>query len=271
MTTPKINTIKRGDSRFYVSPIDGAKAPGVTSVLGMLPKGFLKYWAAKSVAEFAVDNLGDVVGITLRGGRDAAVDMLKRAPDRVTRQAADIGTEAHDIFERMAKGEVIRRLHPDLKPFAEHFQSFLDEFSPEFVFLEETVWSEAHDYAGSFDAFAVVNGESVFIDWKTTRSGIHAETAVQLAAYRHADYIVRPDGSKVPMPKSDGGAVLHVRPEGWKFVPARCDEAVFDVFKHLREVFRWEREMKDTVIGDPLSASAGVARKRTPAPRRVAA
>ncbi|MGC5319326.1 hypothetical protein ACPXB5_11370 [Micromonospora arida] len=244
----------------------------MTSVLSMLPKGFLKFWAAKSVAEFAVANLGDLVGIVLRGGAQAAIDMLKRAPDRDTRAAADVGTEAHDLFEKLAKGEPIGRVHPELQPFVDHFREFLAEFSPEFVFLEETVWSESVDYAGSFDAFAVINGESVFIDWKTTRSGIHAEVAIQLAAYRHADYIIRPDGSKVPMPASDGGAVLHVRPEGWKLVPVRCDERVFDVFKHLREVFRWERELKDTVIGDPLAESSGAtpARRRTPAPRRAA-
>ena len=273
MTTPKINTISRGGSRFYVNPETGAKVPGVTSVLGMLPKGFLKFWAAKSVAEYAVDNLGDIVGLLLRTdrNRDAAIDLLTRAPDRDTKSAAETGTEVHDYFERMAKGEVIGRVHPDLKPYIEHFEAFLQQFSPEFVFMEETVWSEAHDYAGSFDAFATIDGERVWLDWKTTRSGVHAEVALQLAAYRHADYILRPDGSRVPMPAADGGAVLHVRPEGWQFVPAACGDAQFEVFKHLREVFRWEHELKSTVIGDPLNTPANAPKRRTPAPRRRAA
>ncbi|MEU8655271.1 hypothetical protein [Actinoplanes philippinensis] len=232
----------------------------------MLPKSFLKFWASKVVAEYAVHNLGEIVGIALRGDSDGAIDYLKRAPDRETRKAADVGTEAHNYFERMAKGEPVGRVHPDLKPFVEHFGAFLDEFQPEIVFTEETVWSEQHDYAGSFDAFATIQGEAVWLDWKTTRSGVHAEVALQLAAYRHADYIIRPDGSRVPLPKAEGGAVLHVRPEGWKLVPVNCGPESFEFFLHLREVFRWEKEFKETVIGDPLNDGAKPAR-RTPAPR----
>lgn len=269
MTVPRISTIKRGDSRYYVSPETGAKAPGVTSIIDMLPKPFLKFWASKVVAEQAVNNLGEIVGIAMRGDRDGAIDYLKRSPDRVTKAAADTGSEAHDYFERMAKGETVGRVHPDLRPYVDHFDAFLQEFSPEIVFTEETVWSEAHDYAGSFDAFAQINGESVWLDWKTTRSGIHAEVALQLAAYRHSDYIIRPDGSRVPLPKADGGAVLHVRPEGWSLVPVNCGPKSFEFFLHLREIFRWEKEVKETVIGDPLNASAKPIR-RTSAPRRAA-
>lgn len=269
MTTPRINTITRGGSRFYVNPETGAKAPGVTSILDMLPKPFLKPWAAKVVAESAVANLGEVVGIALKGDTQGAIDYLKRAPDRDTKRAQEIGSEAHEYFERMAKGEPVGRVHPEMKPFVDHFDEFLRKFSPEFIFLEETVWSEKHDYAGSFDAFALISGEAVFLDWKTTRSGVHEEVALQLAAYRHADYIIRPDKSRVPMPRSDGGGVLHIRPEGWAFRPVKADDSVFPYFLHLREVFRWEREIKPTVIGDPLNVPASAMRGRTPAPRRA--
>jgi hypothetical protein len=264
VTTPKVTTIKRGDSRFYVNPETGAKAPGVTSILNMLPKGFLKYWAAKSVAEFAADNIPEILGLVLKGQREAAVDMLKKTPDRDVNQAANTGTEAHDLFERMAGGETITRVHPDFKPYVEHFQEFLDEFQPEYVHMEETVWSDKHDYAGSFDALARIRGELVWIDNKTTRSGVHEETAVQLAAYGFADYILRPDGSKIPLPKADGAAVLHVRPEGWKLVPVRFDAEVFEVFLHLREVFRYERELKGSMLGQPLNESAKPKRARQP-------
>lgn len=263
MTTPKINTIKRGGARFYVHPTDRElKSPGVTSILDMLPKGFLRHWAAKSVAEFALDNLGDLVGIALRGHRDAAIDMLKRAPERDTRAAAEIGSEAHGIFERLARDEPIGRVHPDLQPYADHFAAFRREFRPEILLTEETVWSERHDYAGSFDAFGVIDGQRVWLDWKTTRSGIHEEVALQLAAYRHADYIIRPDGSRVPIPDADGGAVLHVRPEGWNLVPVRCDESAFEIFLHLRAIFDWDRSTKNTAIGDPLPLPSSRAGRR---------
>ncbi|GAA4981166.1 hypothetical protein [Actinopolymorpha pittospori] len=244
----------------------------MTSVVNMLPKGFLKFWASKAVAEYAVENLGELVGISMRD-KSAAVDLLKRAPDRDTARAAEVGTEVHDVFEGMARGEAPRRLHPDIKVYADHFQSFLAEFEPEFVFMEETVWSEKHSYAGSFDVLGRIGGELVIGDWKTTRSGVHEEVALQLSAYRHADYIIRPDGSKVPMPDIEGGFVLHVRPEGWGLFPIRCDEAVFKYFLSLREVFDWDREIKGGVIGNPINtnpSSGATSGPRTRAPRKAA-
>lgn len=275
MTTPKVNTIKRSGSRFYVEPESGQKVPGVTSVIGMLPKEFLRYWAAKVVAEEAVADLGALVSISMRDP-SAAIDYLKRAPDRNTGKAADTGTAAHDIFERMAKGENVGRVHPDLEPFVRHFDEFLTTVKPEYHFMEETVWSDKHEYAGSFDAFATIDGERLWVDNKTTRSGIHEEVGIQLAAYRYADSILRADGSRVPMPKADGGVVLHVRPEGWKLVPVRADEQMFEIFLHLREVFRWEKEIKSSVVGKPVYfGPAGTVetgpKRRTPRTKAAAA
>lgn len=265
MTTPKINTIKREGSRLYVHPGTSEKVPGVTSVLNMLPKPFLKFWASKVTAETAVENLGSIVSIAMNDPA-GAVDYLKRAPDRFTANAAGNGTEVHDLYERLAKGEDVneRRLHPDLKPYLQHFREFEAEFEPEFVFLEETVWSEKHGYAGSFDFMAWINdpdaeGGRVLVigDWKTTRSGVHEEVALQLAAYKHADFILKADGEEVPIPAEiEAGVVVHARPEGWQVVPARIDEEVFENFLTLRRVFDWDRNVKKTVLGDPVQAGA---------------
>ena len=259
MTAPKIQTKSQYGSRFYVHPETDVSAPGVTSILNMLPKPFLKAWAAKVVAEAAVDQMPDVLSMVLRGGgRDAAVDHLKRSPERFTSGAATIGSDAHDLFERIAKGEDVKPafLHPDMRAYADHFFAFCNEFQPEFVELEETVWSDTHGYAGSFDAIMRINGETVIADWKTTRSGVHEEVALQLAAYTNADYILSPDGSQRPIPKIEGAAVLHVRPEGWGLYPVRIDEDVFESFLRLIDVFKWERSIKRTVIGKPINSSA---------------
>lgn len=253
MTTPKVSTIKRGGSRFYVSPETGEKLPGVTSILDMLPKGYLKYWAAKVVAEEAVADIVALANLVDRNP-EGAIDYLKRAPDRNTRKAADTGTDAHDYFERQARGEVIdlSTVPENLQIFVRHYDEFLQVVQPEILFLEETVWSDTHRYAGSFDAFAKIEGESVWVDNKTTRSGVHEEAGLQLSAYRHADYLLRPDGTRVPMPKADGGAVVHVRPEGWKVVPVACGPEQFEVFLHLRKIFDYEKFAKASIVGQPV-------------------
>lgn len=274
MTSPKINTIKRGGARLYVHPASADKVPGVTSVLNMLPKPFLKFWAAKATAQAAVDNLGEVVGITLKAGPDAAVDFLKRAPDRDVRQAADKGTEVHDLFETKAKvcmgiegASLPGRLPPDLAAYAAIFDGFVEQFSVEFVVLEGTVWSETHGYAGSFDFIAWLTdpdtGERMLVigDWKTTRSGVHAEVALQLAAYAHADYIVTPDGEKAEIPPVQAGIVVHVAREDkndpesellGQVYPARIDDDLFETFKALQRVFAWDKEQSKNVLGNPV-------------------
>lgn len=256
MTTPAVSTIKRSGSRFYVNPETKEKVPGVTSVVGMLPKDFLKFWAAKLVAEQAVENIGSVVGMIANGDKVGAVDYLKRAPSRNTSGAADVGTEVHSLTEAIARGEDIGRVHPDFEPYVNHFRSFLDEFSPEYLHIEETVWSDTYHYAGSFDAIARIGDDVVIVDTKTTKSGVHAEVALQLAAYANADYILRPDGTRVDLPEITGGAVLHLRPEGWQLVPVAITDEVFDVFVRLLDVFRWEKEIKGNVLGAPIGAGS---------------
>lgn len=276
MTTPKMNTIKRGGARFYIDPDDAAiKYPGVTTIVGMLPKDFLRYWGQKLVAEAAIDELGTIVQMALRDP-SAAIDHLKKAPDRNTRKAADIGTAAHDYFERMAKGETVGRVAPELEPFIRHFDDFLNTVQPEYHFMEETVWSDEHRYAGSFDALATIDGQKVMLDNKTTRSGVHEEVGIQLAAYRFAPHIIRPDGSRTPMPKTTGGAVVHVRPEGWALVPVKADEEMFEVFTHLRAIFDYEKVTKGTVIGRTIASGPGAdaptgPKRRTPRAKAVTA
>jgi hypothetical protein len=255
-----VSTIKRGGSRFYVNPDDARiKVPGVTSVVGMLPKDFLTYWAAKESAEAAVTNW-DIVSKLVQRDPAGAVDYLKGAHRRKSKAASDLGSAAHDMFERQARGDYInpRHVHVDIKPHVRWFDEFLQTIQPEFLHLEETVWSDAHQYAGSFDAIARVDGEIVVLDWKTSKA-VYDSVALQLSAYRYADRIIRSeDGESVDVPAMHGGAVLHVRPEGWQFVPVECGEAVYGAFLALREVFDWEADGKKKVVGKPIASGGEV-------------
>lgn len=260
MTQTKINTIKRGGSRFYVHPdTERGKQPGVTSVLNMLPKGFLKYWAAREAAKCAVDHLGDVVGIALRDP-EAAKDFIRRAPDRDLRQASERGDDVHELFEKRARGDKVyrRTLDPELQLYYDHYTAFEELFKPEYLHIEATVWSYSRGYAGSFDWIAWLTdpdtGERTLTmgDNKTTRSGVHEEVAIQLATYAAADCIVLPDGTEVDLPPIEAGAVFHARPDAAKVVPVAIGPEVTAVFDHLIAVMEWEQEGKKRVLGPPI-------------------
>lgn len=265
----KVRTIQRGGSRFYVNPETDLKVPGVTSVVGMLPKPFLQFWNAKMVAELAVDSLPFVQQMAERD-RQGAIDYLKGAARRYTKVRADVGSDAHDLFERLIRGEPVARVHPDLEPYRRNFVDFLDKVNPELVRAEDVAWSDTHEYAGSFDGILRVwldedgkptpdrSGEPhlLIVDWKTSKD-TYPDVALQMAAYAHADVIIGADGKREPMPEFDGAAVLHITPDQWAFKPVNISEAVFGYFVTLRKVFDWDREASKTVIGRPIAASVG--------------
>ena len=255
MTQPTIDTVKKSGTRFYVDPNDADnRLPGVTSILNMLPKPFLQYWRAKIVAECAADNLEIVTSMMLKGEREAAIDYLKKSPQRSTGNSATIGTDVHNLCERIARGEDVGRVHPDHRPYLVGFESFIKDFEPEFLFVEETVWSDTHKYAGSFDAIVKIDGETICTDVKTTRSGVHSEVALQLSAYSNADHILKPDGSTVPIPTIDSCAVIHLRPERAQLVPVSNDPSLFDTFKSLRTVWEWDQGMSKRAVGKPVGS-----------------
>ncbi|MDX2390198.1 hypothetical protein NJL88_08985 [Streptomyces sp. DK15] len=264
-----VRTIMRSGSRFYVDPETSIKVPGVTSVVGMLPKPFLTFWASKMTAELAVDSL-DFVGRMAANDRDGAVDYLKGASRRYTKIRADVGSKAHDLFERMIRGEKVYSVHPDLEPYRLHFADFLEKVNPELVRAEDVAWSDTHEYAGSFDAILRVwldeegkptpdrsgTPHLLIVDWKTSKS-TYADVALQMSAYAHADRIIDADGNEFPMPDLDGAAVLHITPDQWAFKPVAIDREVFEIFLTLRRVFTWDREISKRVIGRAIAKSYG--------------
>ncbi|GAA0660264.1 hypothetical protein GCM10010193_09000 [Kitasatospora atroaurantiaca] len=264
-----VRTIQRGGSRFYIDPDrPEIKLPGVTSVIGMLPKPFLAFWSAKLTAELAVDSLPFVAQMAERD-RQGAVDYLKGASRRYTKIRADLGSKAHDLFERLIRGESVGRVHPDLEPYRALFVDFLAAVNPELVRAEDCAWSDSYGYAGSFDAILRIWVDAdrkptpdrsgvpllLMVDWKTS-ADTYPDVALQMAAYANADRIISPDGTSEPMPELDGAAVLHITADQWALKPVRIDADVFDMFVTLRKVFTWDRETSKTVIGRAIASSA---------------
>ncbi|QAX94724.1 exonuclease [Streptomyces phage Lilbooboo] len=268
---PKVRTIYRGGSRFYVHPENREVVhPGVTSVIGMLPKqNFLGPWNAKMAAELAVDSIDFVADMAARD-RDGAVQYLSGAARRYTKVRADLGSEAHDLFERLIRGEYVGRTRADLTPYVEHFREFLTAVNPELVRAEDVAWSDTYGYAGSFDVVMRVwldddgkptpdrSGTPHLImgDWKTSKA-TYPDVALQMSAYMNADFIIDPDGNRQPMPEFDGAAVLHITDETWAFKPVETGPDVFAQFLHLRATFDWDRDGSRKVIGKPVAKKAG--------------
>lgn len=268
---PKIRTIYRGGSRFYIHPEQSDIVhPGVTSVIGMLPKqNFLGPWNAKMAATLAVDSLG-FVGEMAERDREGAIQYLSGAARRYTKIRSDLGSEAHDLFERLIRGEYVGRTRSDLTPYVDHFREFLDAVNPELVRAEDVAWSDTHGYAGSFDAVLRLwldergkptpdrsgTPHLVMADWKTSKA-TYPDVALQMSAYMNADFFLDADGIRTDTPEFDGAAVLHITDDQWALKPVETGPEVFEQFLTLRKTFDWDRDGSRRVIGKPVAKKAG--------------
>ena len=155
MTVPRVETTYVSGDRWYIDPGSGAKVPGVSAVLNMMPKPALMRWAAKEAAIFAVREMEAVAALS-RSDNQAAIDLIKGAPWRKSGKAADAGTEVHGQTEHlirdiMASRKSGFRVPVGTMPFLRNFARFMTEFDVTPIAVETTVWDDEVGYAGTFD------------------------------------------------------------------------------------------------------------------------
>lgn len=253
----------------YYDLHDGTKLPSVTTVLSTaLNKPALPAWAAKTVAEEALDNLPRLVKMS-RTDREGAVKWLKGSPYAQRDAAADAGTKAHELAEAYVLGKPyeVPDESSDLGKTLAQFLRFLDDWRPTFEATEAIVANPTIGYAGSLDAIARIPGlgdRLLVIDYKTSKSGPYPEWALQTAAYAKAEHLWLPDGTKVDMPAVEGAAVLRLRPGFYALHPVEADlDELLATFAAARHLASWALD------ADGDSPFAG-AQKVTPAPEEVA-
>lgn len=258
MTSP-IHSQTIDGVRYYTSPTTNQKFVSVTSVIGTLDKPALRYWAAKQVATYAVEEKDLWIPIANNDPK-AALDLIKGAPWRTTENSAALGSAVHAAVEaRIIGSDVdVETLADDVKPFVKQFLIFEEMFTPEWEMSEATVLSYKHGYAGTVDAIATFNRPDLglvgryLIDWKTGKSGPYPDAALQMAAYRHADVVLLPNGTETPLPATDGAIVVKVRPRSYEVYPANVSEMTFKFFRHLQMAFKWQHEVSKDVLGSPI-------------------
>lgn len=256
MTKPAQSRQRRG--RVYVWPPepgpDGEyelEVPSVTAIVGGgIPKRFLMYWAAKKVAEWAYDHRDAWRDLP----KDAAVDLLKRAHSRYTGKRADVGTAVHAAAEAHASGKPEPELSEEEHGYFEGALRFFKDHDPEILEVESTVYSRNHGYAGTPDLFLRLQGKVLVADWKTGKD-IYPETALQLAAYAHGDFIGRDDGTEDPVPPAELGLGIRLTSDGdYQAYPLLVTDEVLDMFLAAQKVHGW-RKLKRRVKGEELVAA----------------
>lgn len=235
--------------------LDGTWVPGVTTILGKgIAKPFLVDWAAREVAKFAAGHL-DVLNAL--DDEDARYDLLKSAHNRHRDKSAARGTDVHAIAEQVLHGNEVD-VPEHLVGYVDGYVRFLDAWQPTPIITERPCASRANWYAGTADAFVTLpSGERLLMDWKTGKS-VYGETALQLAAYRHAEFYVDENDEEQPVPEVDGLAVVHVTPTGTDVFRIADPDLAWKQFRHVA----WLASQTDLIknqIGAPCGAPEGTA------------
>lgn len=267
---------------YYKDTATGEKYTSVTTILGRtVSKGeALTIWAANTVARCAMNHLPYLTRSSRdEAGRVDAYKWLKGAAARKRDERKEVGGAVHSLIEHRVLGTPVPaevRENEELAPYLANFERFVRDWKVTFTASEMVVLSVEHGYAGTLDYLFTspliarelgtdpklehcgdikTGGE---LDERTMAGdlkGVYPEAALQEAAYSHAQFAQLRDGRRVPMPPvAEMGMVLHLRPEGYRVVPVRIDEATFAAFLSFARLdAQWTTGSAKTVVGQPLA------------------
>jgi ATP-dependent exoDNAse (exonuclease V) beta subunit len=194
----------------------------VTTIIGVLEKPALLYWAAEMAADAAIDNEATWKGMLEDRGREETVKWLRDARFRRPKNrlsSADLGTVFHSAAQEYAlsgrrpstdeikalvqakggsKFSGIQAEADVIGQFLDRFDGWLQRFTPSYQATEVTVYHPDYGYAGTCDGFLTIDGTRFIIDYKTTREPLDSrgnprtpypeQVALQLALYRWAKF-----------------------------------------------------------------------------------
>lgn len=250
------NPVGRVNGR-YATQVGGKPTnPSVTTVLGVLNKPGLPWGAAKETALFAYHHRDEWEDLA----PEEAVDRLRKHHRGVWDDKANRGSIVHGLALLWAKGEECD-CPPDCGPYMDALERFYDDWAPEWTFCEETVVFDhpTLGYGGTFDAIAdLADGHRWLLDIKTG-ADVWPETALQLAAYRHATSIAvyGPMGgieALEPNCEVERCGVIHLRGDGtYGLVPLQAGRREWDWFLDCRRLYEFTTsKVAKSLLGEPL-------------------
>lgn len=248
--------------------LDGENVTGVTTLIkNGFPAPGLIGWTGKVVAEFVADSDDADIAALRSLGRDPMIATLRALPFQQRGKQAVRGTRVHGFADRLSRGEQIDygvgpgEIPPQLEGHVEACLKFFDEWRPAPILTEALVGNRWVPYAGTLDLIADIPGHGrILLDYKTGDSGIWPEAALQLSAYRYADFFVGSDGSEIPMTEVGIDATWGVwlRADGYDVIPINTggsdplDSNAFQLFRAAAYIARRYDHIK-TAIGDAIA------------------
>lgn len=235
-------TDEDGDRQYVY---DGTSYPSVTTILKYgVPKPGLAKWQAKLVAAAAISESEKISSLKPASAEKYLLDLADSSKDG----SAAKGDAIHAYAEAAAYGKELPVLTEEEKPYANSFEQFLYDFTPEFHAVELPVFNSTYGFAGTVDIYAVIDGRLVVIDIKTGKS-IWPEVALQCAAYARSEFALSPNGERSESPAVERGYVLHISATGYDFRRIDIGDNQFNAFLAALDIYNWVREDSKFAVG----------------------
>jgi hypothetical protein len=229
--------------------IDGQRYRRVTSMLGGgIPKPALVGWGIKSVANYAWDNIEAWSKLS----KTDAIKLLKGSPYSQRDDAAARGTAVHKTLEALlGDTEMPENLTEDEQACADAAADFLADRDSQHLGTEITVFNNSMGYAGTLDLWEIDrDGTTWILDYKTSKSGVFPDMAIQQVAYQRAEFALvnarsAPGGKSVAkvIPWSVECAerlgIVHVSPEGATLHPIRDPDSLVAILEAAARISQW--------------------------------
>jgi hypothetical protein len=241
-------------SRRYWHPNRHDKAPAymsVTNVTGALPKMGLLYWAANTVARYAVTHLDAWTGLPL----EDQYDLLRKVPWNTRDRAGAKGSTVHAVAEAMMKGKSYE-VEAIIEPWLQSLKRFYEDAQPRLIMSEVTGYSEKTMTAGTFDLLCKLQNAPelgrVLLDWKTSK-GVYEDMGVQLVGgYALGfEYVLDEKDQEVEWKPPDTCMIVHLQQDGYSARPVPIDRAYRRAFLGALEIRKFEDGTPG--IGQPYS------------------
>lgn len=247
--------------RFY--RWQGVDYPSVTTIRRMAGLTFgLHNWAIGKVVDRAINSYSDLGKMIAQGTPDqikATKSWLRAASTEERDAAASLGTRVHDAA---SQNRPVSGVPADIAPFLRQFQDWLAKSRASILLTERQVWNLTLGYAGTFDMLVrFPDGQVWVIDLKTGK-GTYTDHALQCIAYSMAEFVGEDDvldqQATDLLKEAVGMALLHLRPDGWKFQAIKVTPKLFKAFRGLLlfAKFSAEHPTIDTLILAEKSGSA---------------
>ena len=252
--------------------IDGKLYRRVTSMLGGgIPKPALVGWGIKATSEWAWEHRD----VWSKLNKTDAIKALKASPYSQRDDAAARGTAVHLTLQSLIGNTPMPQdLTEDEQACADAAADFLALRDSKHLGTEITVFNDSlgRGYAGTLDLWEIDrDGQTWILDYKTSKSGVFPDMAIQQVAYQRANWALvkaRPLGDGKSVAKvipwtteyCERLGIVHVSPEGAVLHPISNPDSLVPILESAATISQWlsdtnsyRKTPRERVYEDPIT------------------